>query len=373
MQLVTVTRPVAADPSRRDGFDTLRMVSAVLVIVVHAESLTARPLIPGWDSLALGIPVLFGFMAISGYLVTASWLRDPSVVRYAGRRLLRIMPALAVVLVLGAVVLGPLLTTLPLAEYWRHPQTAGYLWQNMVLFPQQHSLPGVFAGNPYPHAVNGSLWTLPVDAVIYGAVLLLGVLGLLRRRWSIVGLLILVAAAFYAYGVGVLPLPDRLLNIPTWWFLACLGMACAGAAVSVFEHRLRWSWWGVVGCVVAYLVFALTPLHDVTRLVTVTYIVLGLARLLPYRLRIPGVIAQASYGVYIYGFPVQQVLAHFGVRDPWLLSLAAIWVALALGLMSWYLVESPAMALRKRFFRGRTLTPPAPVPASPVPIPSGVA
>lgn len=347
------------------------MVSAILVIVVHAESLTARPLVPGWNSLALGIPVLFGFMAISGYLVTASWLRDPSVIRYAGRRLLRIMPALAVVLVFGAVVLGPLLTTLPLPEYWRHPQTAEYLWHNLLLFPQQHSLPGVFAGNPYPHAVNGSLWTLPVDAVIYGVVLLLGVLGLLRRRWSIVGLLVLVAAAFHTYGVGVLALPDRLLNIPTWWFLACLGMACAGAAAGVFEHRLRWSWWGVAGCVVAYLAFAPTPLHDVTRLITVTYIVLGLAHLLPYRLRIPGVLAQASYGVYIYGFPIQQILAHVGVRDPWLLSLAAIPVALALGLMSWYLVESPAMALRKRFFRGRTLRP-APVPATPAPIPSGV-
>ena len=360
-----------ADPSRRDGFDTLRMVSAVLVIVVHAESLTARPLVRGWDSLALGIPVLFGFMAISGYLVTASWLRDPSVIRYTGRRILRIMPALGVVLVFGAGVLGPLLTTLPLTEYWRHPQSAEYLWHNMLLFPQQHSLPGVFADNPYPHAVNGSLWTLPVDAVIYGAVLLLGALGLLRRRSSIVVLLVLAAAAFHAYGRGALTLPDRLLNIPTWWFLACLGMACAGAGASVFQHRLRWSWWGVAGCVVAYLVFALTPLHDVTRLFTVTYIVLGLAHLLPYRLRIPGTIAQASYGVYIYGFPIQQTLVYWGVRDPWLLSLAAVPVALAFGMLSWYLVESPAMRLRKRFFRGRTLEV-APAAAPPAPVASGV-
>lgn len=367
-----MTRARSADPSRRDGFDTLRMVSAVLVIVVHSEALTAKPLVSGWAALVLGVPVLFGFMAISGYMVTASWLRDSSTVRYIGRRVLRIMPALAVVLVFGALVLGPLLTTLSLAEYWRHPQTAQYLWQNMLLFPQQHSLPGVFADNPYPHAVNGSLWTLPVDAIIYGMVLLLGVLGLLRRRWSIAVFLVLTAGAFHAYDRGALLLPDRLLNIPTWWFLACLGVACAGAAACVFERWLRWSWWGVGGCVVAYLVFALTPLHDVTRLFTVTYIVLGLAHLLPYRLRLPGVIAQASYGVYIYGFPVQQTLVHFGVHDPWLLSLAAVSVALALGLMSWYFVESPAMQLRRRFFRGRAPAAPALV-TLPRPIPSGVA
>ncbi|MCA1675889.1 MAG: acyltransferase [Actinobacteria bacterium] len=364
-----MTRPV--DPSRRDGFDTLRMVSAVLVIVVHGEVLTGRPLVAGWNGAVVGVPVLSGFMAISGYMVTASWLRDPSAVRYIGRRVLRIMPALAVVLVFDVVVIGPLFTTLPLGEYWRHPHTTEYLWHNLLLFPQQHALPGVFADNIYPDAVNGSLWTLAADAVIYGGVLLLGVLGLLRRRWSVVLLLILVAVVTHAYTTGALALPERLFNVPTWGMVACLAAACAGIAARVFAHRLRWNWWAVGGCFVAYLAFAPTPLHEVTRMFLVTYIVLGLAHLLPYRLRIPGVIAQASYGVYIYAFPIQQTLVHFGVRDPWLLSLAAVPVALALGLLSWYLVESPAMQLRRRYFRGRAPRV-APVAARPAPVPPGV-
>lgn len=88
------------------------------------------------------------FFVISGYLVTGSFLRSRSIGDYIKKRSLRLLPALFIVVVLSAFVLGPILSTLSLRDYVLHPQTWYYL-RNCVLYTGYH-LPGVFAENPYP-------------------------------------------------------------------------------------------------------------------------------------------------------------------------------------------------------------------------------
>jgi peptidoglycan/LPS O-acetylase OafA/YrhL len=57
-----------------------------------------------------------------------------------------------------------------------------------------------------------------------------------------------------------------------------------------------------------------------------------------------------SYGVYIYGFPVQQTLV-FAVSNeltPATLTISALLITYVIGFASWWLFEEPALSLKDR-------------------------
>ena len=148
----------------RNNFHFIRLASASLVVFTHAYGLLALP-VPTWFGVRVSAFAVRIFFVVSGYLICESWNRDASVHRYLLRRFLRILPGLAVVVVLCALVLGPLLTERSLVEYFADPQFARYFW-NIALAPS-YNLPGVFVHNPLNAAVNGSVWTLPAEAAMY--------------------------------------------------------------------------------------------------------------------------------------------------------------------------------------------------------------
>jgi peptidoglycan/LPS O-acetylase OafA/YrhL len=171
-----------APPERapRNNLDALRMIGAFLVIYGHCYALKGMPERHFLSWLPLGPLGVYIFFTISGYLVVDSWRRDPNLWRFAARRSLRIFPGLAVCVLLSAFVLGPILTPLPLRTYFTHSQVTDYL-ANIAL-DIHYSLPLVFATNPYPHIVNGSLWSLPVEFAMYVIVALVGAVR--GNRWA---------------------------------------------------------------------------------------------------------------------------------------------------------------------------------------------
>ena len=72
-----------------------------------------------------------------------------------------------------------------------------------------------------------------------------------------------------------------------------------------------------------------------------------------------------SYGTYIYAFPIQQMLALYGMQRHgiWAFMAASLLVATAAAFVSWHVVEKPAMKLKswtpKRFWK-RHAAPRAP-------------
>ena len=114
------------------------------------------------------------FFAMSGFLIAKSWSDLPRLVPFAVKRALRILPALVVAVSVTVFVIGPLFTTLPLTSYFSDPVTWLYLVRCSLLITFFGTLPGVFEDNPYPDAVNGSLWTLPVEACCYAMAAALG-------------------------------------------------------------------------------------------------------------------------------------------------------------------------------------------------------
>ena len=336
---------------RFDSFDLLRAVGALLVLVSHSFALTGRPepVVPGVASYGgLGVAIFF---SISGYLITLSWHRDPRLGAFLVKRSLRIFPALFVVVLLAAFVLGPLVSRLPTAEYLQSPETWVYL-RNLRLW-MVYWLPGVFEGLPFPRAVNGSLWTLPVEFGMYLMVALVGVL-CRGRAWGSAAMFALFAVLAIAWLPGqTAPTVLYAMDLRNFAMLGTYYFAGAVIAAYRLERRLG-------APLLSFLLIALLATWWEPRAFTaVLWIALPAAAIALGRSgnRVSAWVSAKgdfSYGLYIYAFPVQQTLVMLWPNPPILPYIAAVFVVtLALAVASWHWVERPALGLKARL-TGRT-------------------
>lgn len=340
---------------RHNNFDALRLAAAVMVVAGHAYVLSGRealePLVRYTALGGLGELGVSIFFVISGFLVTASWRRLPDLSGFLAARVLRILPGLAVALVITAFVLGPLASALPARAYFGDAAPWIYVLRNLLLYPVSYELPGIFNANPFPDAVNGSLWTLRLEFTCYLLVPLLDRLRLDGRRsiTVIAGLTLLGYWALLGLGPERAPAVALIAARNGFLFLA-------GAALYAWqaEPRLRHP---ATLPLAAVLLLATLPFEAVTPVLApplIAFIVVGVA-LRPVRgLSRFSRYGDLSYGVYIYAFPIQQLWMQFA--GPERLGVAAfIGVTLAcvapLAFASWWLVERPALGLKAKVRR----------------------
>ena len=338
---------------RQNNFDALRLVAALCVVVSHQFALNGlhEPAVFGVHSVG-GLGVLI-FFSISGFLVAGSWQADPNAWRFLARRLLRIWPGLAVAVALVALVLGPMVSSLSLNEYYAQPMVRAYF--KILLFNIRDALPLRFDGNALPTAINGPLWTIPLEVKCYLVLLVLGLAGLVSRRWRWLLLAVTLATAvFYCVGNpdgGGWRTPyDYLVTrrYPVEFGLFFF----AGTAFQLFrvdQDRRRMAL-ALAGCVVLAGV-ALAAGHPLLALwlaVPAGVVATGTAST-PY-LRRAGRLGDLSYGMYIYAFPVQQTTIWL-IRDrlPWAAGLLLVVATTALlAFASWHLVERRALRLKPK-------------------------
>lgn len=165
-----------------NNFEFIRISAALAVLFSHHYALS-KLWEPGLSSvISLGGIAVMIFFSISGFLVTQSWLSDRNAFRFCLRRALRIWPALIVVVIIAALVLGPAVTTLTINDYLIHGATWDYF--QALIMRIHFVLPGVFNDNPGGASVNGSLWTIPYEVRCYIVMAIIGFLGLLRgTKW----------------------------------------------------------------------------------------------------------------------------------------------------------------------------------------------
>jgi len=324
----------------RNNFNLMRLVAAWLVIYGHAWVITATS---GQDLITqltqfkfAGAVAVDVFFIISGFLIAASLQRN-SVHSYLASRALRILPGLIVCAALSAFVLGPLLTTA--ADYWQRPAPWRYFLINASLWSNEYFLPGVFESLPRT-VVNGSLWTLPIEARLYLALLIASVAGVLTpRRYTPLWALALAGA--YAYAVWRDPLPEWLSNI--FW---CTAFFITGTALWVNRERVRLSWWLMALLLAACVATRGSPWFHIAYFVALSYGTLFLA-FVPKLPRIRH--NDLSYGLYLYGWPSAQLVQAFAPGGPLHNTFWTTLLALALAAASWLLLERPALRLKRRF------------------------
>jgi peptidoglycan/LPS O-acetylase OafA/YrhL len=343
------------------GFDFVRIALAFGVLVWHTVAVVEGSAENAkqafiWPFVYAILPMFF---ALSGFLVTASALRLP-LREYVLNRSFRIVPALAVDIFFCALVLGPIITTFALGAYFTDPQFRAYFLN--IIGWIHYLLPGVFLDNPNRGIVNGALWTVPYEIGCYVVMSLMIWVGIIRRWTLVLGSVLLItgtAALLHLAGFSTgLPLADRFVDFAFFSKGASL-IPCflAGSAIYLMRHFLPWDWkWAaaVVAALVATGLFAppswfANPLFIAGSVLPLSYLVvwLGLADLpkLPVFDR-----GDYSYGVYLYHYPILQLLQMlFGFSQWWVLALAALVPVTLFAMFSWHSIEKPVLKQRKRF------------------------
>jgi peptidoglycan/LPS O-acetylase OafA/YrhL len=343
----------------RNNFHLLRLVAALLVLFAHSYHLLGRAAeepIGRWfarlDASLLGVAIFF---VLSGFLVSRSWDRRRDMVDFLIARALRIAPALWALLFITVLVAGPAATTLAPAAYLSSPDTLAYLFFNLFL-DTQYLLPGVFESNPVP-GVNGSLWTIPLEVVLYIVLGICGWVGALAsplRPASIVSRIErnpVVAAALLL--LAALLVSKILRTGQQYYGLA--GYFVLGALCYRFRHALLLRLDLTLGLILVAVLGARTALEPIVVPLAIVATVLALALHPAFRMQPTWLHRHDySYGAYLYGFPVQQSLIALGASDPWLLFGGATLVTLGCAALSWHLIERPCLDLKPRAFRVST-------------------
>lgn len=333
-----------------NNFTFLRFVAASMVIVAHAYDLLDKPAIKdplfhlvgrtmGWTGVSI-------FFTMSGFLIMSSLDRSADLVKFARARALRIFPGLATCVLLMIVLLGVFVTSYSLIDYFTDRQVLHFAAGNISLLSIQYLLPGVFQHNPLP-TVNGSLWTLPYEVICYLLAALASGLGLLRndrRRAAtfVIGLLAITAlVVLQAYrpsgwNSGRLLLMARLD--------ACF---LFGMAYATFGNRFVLRLWHAAALGLLAWLTAATPFYDLTLSAALAALVLWLAFVPSRVLRRISRWPDYSYGIYIYAFPIQQLLIMEAPdMAPALHSLIAFLLVLIPASLSWHFIEKPALKLK---------------------------
>ncbi|RZJ93209.1 MAG: acyltransferase [Hymenobacter sp.] len=336
--------PVRA--THNNNFNFLRLLFASLVLVSHAPELRDgdrhRELLSRLGGISFGELAVQGFFLLSGYLIVSSWWRKPQLKPYFESRIRRIVPGFWVAFVLSVVVVGVLSTHQATASYFASLDYLALTKEALRLQPPE--APHVFDGQPYP-VLNGALYTIAYEFRCYILVALLGLVGLRSQKYIWLTLLLAsLGLLYFSPHLENLAFPGRLylfIDVPT--FVRLLTFFAAGATFHLFRPWLVLDWKLAALAGVLVLVFLL-ELPQFTNFALATagaYALFWFAFAdLPLLDRFKHW-ADASYGLYLYGWPIQKLLNwYFPNVSPWVLLLVAVPICVALGLTSWYLVES---------------------------------
>lgn len=340
------TRTIAAYSAGRDNnFNLIRILAAWAVLFSHNYPLTGvHP--SSWLAKNIGIHsgayAVYIFFAISGFLVAKSFARKADLRSFGLARILRIIPALMVVCTLSALVLGGLMTSLDTSQYFAHQQVWKYIINNSLMIHTEYKLPGMFVDNPYPEAVNGSLWSLRYEMRMYIAMAILGVLGVLleRKRFLVFFL------AFIGWYLSIQFMPQwpeepqktRLLAVVALYFY--VGVCCFR-----FQHRIELSLRVSLLVLAGALAGWFTPLRELTLAIALCYHLFYFALVPGGCIRAYNRVGDYSYGFYLYAFPIQQVLVSCFPAISFASTL--LWASvftMAFAMLSWHLVEKPALS-----------------------------
>jgi peptidoglycan/LPS O-acetylase OafA/YrhL len=339
--------------SRENNLDILRFFLACVVIHSHSYKLT------GYEYSTLRqkfVHLQFGggtfavdfFFMLSGFLVANSWLRSRGLFDYLKRRVLRIHPGFVICLALCVFIVGPL-GGANLTTYFRSPET--YTFFRPLILGPVGSLPGVFANAPWPGQVNIPIWTIRFEFLCYLFLAGLGMAGLLRRRAIILGLFVISAGAFAWQAHGRADIPP--FEIPIFGAIEQIPrfVAFFTAGVAFYLYRDVIPQTGVLALLALAGLAVAAKLHSFEPGLAVfgTYLIFYLGFHPKVHCHHFARYGDFSYGMYLYGFVVQQLLVRDVpiARHPLPLTALAICGALVMAFMSWHLVEKPFLKLKR--------------------------
>ena len=332
----------------KNGFGLLRLFAAIAVVYSHAWSVVggneALEPLEAQTGFALGWHAVNLFFALSGLLIAESLSRNSSLSRFAWARILRIYPALIVVII-SLYVIALVVTN---GSGWSLYDSFIYITRNMALVGGGAMLPGVFADNPIPGEINTPLWTIKYEVLAYASIAGLFYLSHVtanRLNFKVSVYIILLVTAFF-----MMWLDRHEMHSYTGHALRFAFAFYLGVLTWTFKDRIRPRFFTLV-LIASFNLFLIVNQVGFAP----AQIILVAYGALYFGTRGSNLFTRFtdrqdySYGIYIVGFPVQQaVLLVSGITDPWINFVVAMLFTAPLAALSWNFIEKPALRFKKR-------------------------
>ncbi|WP_426060959.1 acyltransferase family protein [Hymenobacter sp. B1770] len=354
----------------KNNFDFSRVVLATIVVfchcyVIYDGSLLREPL---WrlsnHQLTLGTFAINFFFVISGFLISQSWDRSRNLPYFLKKRFLRIYPGFIFVCLACAFLFAPLGRTLPttITEYWSSIDFKHFALRTLTL--REPILPETYKTLPYPGSINGSLWSISYEFICYIIIPVCALVGAFQQRGRVLLIFLVVllinVVDYKAYylrgpyaplGFGLMPQYFQVYS-PKWLTLIHLLLPfVAGMCFYTYRQYIPRSIY-LVAFSIAVLVLTLRWLNffEIAQSVFGAYVLFYFVFNQKVRLHRFAKYGDFSYGIYLYGWPVQQLVMLYaghsmGVYGLFLVSMVIVMPCAAI---SWFLVEKPFLRLNTK-------------------------
>lgn len=343
----TIVEQLSKSNNRPSGFDYLRILLSISVVLWHSfetsygTEFNAGAWASPWRFLIAFI--LPSFFCLSGFLVAGSMVRTKDLTVFIVLRGIRIFPALIVEVILSAILIGPVFTILPFYEYFHSRQFFAYFFN--VIGYIHFNLPGVFVNNP-AKTVNAQLWTIPYELECYIVIAIAWLAGLITRRIiyliTLCGLVCFIHIWLFLRG----HLPHEFDLAPG---RALVLSFLVGVVLFLYRDYVRVNIILFLLSIIGYFIVLLRPETIYLLPLPVGYITIYLGLLNPKR----NIILDSgdySYGIYLYGYPIQQVVSQlFSQYRFWYVNFAlTIILSGIVAWCSWTFVESRVLSRKAR-------------------------
>ncbi len=368
--LTTETAPAQSSPSpaethlesakattgRNNNFNVLRLLFAMMVVLSHAPLANGHApreiLLRFIGTATLGTVAVDGFFLLSGCLIVQSWQRTPDLLDFLKKRVLRIYPGFLMASVVSAFIVGPLAANA--VHYFAQFNLPEFLKSAFLL--QQPAIPPIFSGQTWA-MVNGPMWTIIYEFRCYLLVAIWGICGLFRWKSAWLGMTIVflglsLAPAFvsrthfhgehFLRNAYLMDDPVQTIRLTTFFGV--------GGCFALFRERILLNpLWALLAAVLLFACMFGDKTAPFGLATFGAYLLFWFAEtqspLLARFRHLPDI----SYGVYLYGWPVEKLLVWYvpGLSS-WLVFALACVLCVPLGLASWFGIERPFLRLKPK-------------------------
>lgn len=297
--------------TNKNAFDLLRVILALLVLISHGYLLTGRGNEPldvfSKRQTNLSEIGVMGFFSLSGYLITSSFDRSSNILRYLKNRFLRIFPGYWVCLIITAFIIAPSIfyinnKTLTGFSFKGADSSLSFIYSNSLLSIKQWSIGNVLQSSVYQDSINGSLWSLFPEALCYLLTIVLGVFGLLNKNKPV--FLLLLVFVYIIYVVNINPTtqfgPTFLILSNARKLYTCY---LCGMCLYIFRDQFVIDVKGLL-----FILLSSITLLKFGGFLIIAPMALAILIIKGFSTFQTSIKYDISYGLYIYAFPVEQLM-----------------------------------------------------------------
>lgn len=343
---------------RENSLTLIRLSLATIVVYSHSFEIGGY----GLDPLKEHFGVSFGelavdsFFAISGFLITSSFLKSKSVINYLWKRVLRIFPGYWACLVVIALLICPIIYSIqnqgidPTLNLFDNP-FLDYVKSNFWLRINQSGIKNLFFDHPAQGVINGSLWSLFPEFLCYLLVIFLGRIHFLKERK--IYLIFLFIGLFITYSSHDVILEHfRYTSFygKIWYLLKLIELSTyfiSGMLLYLYRCNILFSLNLLIASILCLCLSICFKSYFFASPIVLIYILIGIS------IQVPSFgidkIGDYSYGIYIYSYSIQQTIYFFNQSLPNSLTffLITLGFTLPFAWFSWVCIEKPCLKLKE--------------------------